>query len=89
MTFSAFFTHLGFGAALCALSALLTWVLMKRVRIIDTPNERSSHTNPTPRSGGIAIVATFFVGLVALWGLSDDPVLSQSYFCPSSMICRA
>lgn len=80
MTFSAFLTHLGFGAALCAVSAFLTWVLMKRVRIIDTPNERSSHTNPTPRSGGIAIVATFFVGLIALWVLSGDPVLSQSYF---------
>lgn len=80
MTFSAFLTHLGFGAVLCALSALLTWVLMKRVRIIDTPNERSSHTTPTPRSGGIAIVVTFFVGLVALWLLSGDPVLEQGYF---------
>ena len=89
MTFSAFLTHLGFGAALCALSAFLTWVLMKRVRIIDMPNERSSHTNPTPRSGGIAIVATFFVGLIALWALGDDPLLSQSYFwafCASAFL---
>ena len=89
MTISAFLTHLGFGAALCALSATLTWLLMKRVRIIDVPNERSSHTNPTPRSGGIAIVATFFVGLAALWGLSDDPVLGQSYFgafCASAFL---
>jgi len=89
MTISAFLTHLGFGAALCALSAFLTWVLMKRVRIIDIPNERSSHTNPTPRSGGIAIVATFFVGLIALWALGDDPLLSQSYFwafCASAFL---
>lgn len=80
MTISAFLTHLGFGAVLCALSALLTWVLMKRVRIIDVPNARSSHTNPTPRSGGIAIVVTFFVGLGALWAFSGDPVLQQGYF---------
>lgn len=89
MTISAFLTHLGFGAALCAVSAFLTWVLMKRVRIIDMPNERSSHTNPTPRSGGIAIVATFFVGLIALWALGDDPLLSQSYFwafCASAFL---
>lgn len=89
MTFSAFLTHLGFGAALCALSALLTWVLMKRVRIIDTPNERSSHTTPTPRSGGIAIVVTFFVGLLALWILSGDLVLEQGYFwafCATSFL---
>ena len=89
MTFSAFLTHLGFGAILCAFSALLTWILMKRVRIIDTPNERSSHTNPTPRSGGIAIVVTFFTGLVALWALSGDPVLQQGYFwafCISSFL---
>ncbi|HEY9079097.1 glycosyltransferase family 4 protein [Magnetovibrio sp.] len=80
MTFSAFLSHLGFGTALCALSAFLTWLLMKRVRIIDVPNERSSHTRPTPRSGGIAIVATFFVGLLGLWVFGDDPVLTQSYF---------
>lgn len=80
MTITAFLTHLGFGAALCALSAFLTWVLMKRVRIIDTPNERSSHTNPTPRSGGIAIVLTFFVGLGGLWMFSGNPVLQQGYF---------
>lgn len=89
MTFSAFFTHLGFGMALCALSAVLTWVLMKRVRIIDMPNERSSHANPTPRSGGIAIVVTFFVGLMALWMVSDDAVLGQGYFwafCATSFL---
>ncbi|MBL4613539.1 MAG: undecaprenyl/decaprenyl-phosphate alpha-N-acetylglucosaminyl 1-phosphate transferase [Magnetovibrio sp.] len=89
MMFSVLLTHLGFGAVLCALSALLTWVLMKRVRIIDTPNARSSHTRPTPRSGGIAIVVTFFIGLLALWLLSADAVLQQAYFwafCAASFL---
>jgi Fuc2NAc and GlcNAc transferase len=31
--------------------------------ILDVPNERSSHTIPTPRGGGIAIAITFFVGV--------------------------
>lgn len=62
---------------------------MKRVRIIDTPNARSSHTRPTPRSGGIAIVVTFFVGLAVLWGLSDDPAFEQGHFwafCAASLL---
>lgn len=37
--------------------------------LIDIPNERSSHTAPTPRGGGVAIVASFLVGLLILNGL--------------------
>ena len=32
----------------------------------DIPNERSSHKNPTPRGGGVAVVAAFVFGLLAL-----------------------
>src|SRR5258708_26315473 len=35
-------------------------------QVLDTPNQRSSHTRPTPRGGGVAIVAGFLIGL-ALW----------------------
>ncbi len=31
-------------------------------RMLDIPNERSSHTRPTPRGGGLAIVAVTLVG---------------------------
>lgn len=34
--------------------------------IIDNPNERSSHTIPTPRGGGVSIVITFLLILVGL-----------------------
>jgi Fuc2NAc and GlcNAc transferase len=34
--------------------------------IVDLPNVRSSHTVPTPRSGGIAIVVSFMAALCAL-----------------------
>jgi UDP-GlcNAc:undecaprenyl-phosphate GlcNAc-1-phosphate transferase len=54
--------------------------MIKRVRILDHPNDRSSHSVATPRSGGIAIVATFFIGLVALKTMSDDPALDQNFF---------
>ena len=35
-------------------------------QVLDTPNQRSSHTRPTPRGGGLVIVASFLVGL-AVW----------------------
>lgn len=34
--------------------------------VIDVPNARSSHTVPTPRGGGVAIVMTFLLAIVAL-----------------------
>jgi Fuc2NAc and GlcNAc transferase len=34
-------------------------------KIMDTPNARSSHTVPTPRGGGVAIVLAFIVALAA------------------------
>src|SRR2546430_8075231 len=33
--------------------------------VIDTPNERSSHTVPTPRGGGLAVVVAALCALVA------------------------
>jgi Fuc2NAc and GlcNAc transferase len=35
-------------------------------RLVDVPNERSSHARATPRGGGIAIVAAFLGGLAVL-----------------------
>jgi len=37
-------------------------------RLVDHPNERSSHTNPTPKGGGLALVVAFLVsGAVLAW----------------------
>jgi len=80
MDLSSFLSHVGFGLALCLISYALTRLMIARVRIIDAPNERSSHTVPTPRSGGIAILITFFVGLAAVKVLGGDPALDQDFF---------
>jgi UDP-N-acetylmuramyl pentapeptide phosphotransferase/UDP-N-acetylglucosamine-1-phosphate transferase len=46
---------LGLSAVSCLMvKAILAWT--RRHRILDVPNERSSHTQPTPRGGGLAIV---------------------------------
>jgi Fuc2NAc and GlcNAc transferase len=48
-----------------ALTGALRRLALRR-RLLDLPNERSSHTEPTPRGGGLAIVLSFLAGLVAL-----------------------
>lgn len=59
-----------------AAAALLSWLLASRVRLyalenlVDVPNERSSHSSPTPRGGGLAIAFTVLGGIIllGLWG---------------------
>ncbi|RJG07728.1 glycosyltransferase family 4 protein [Noviherbaspirillum cavernae] len=51
------------------LSAGLTAALRRYAlarHLIDVPNARSSHTRPTPRGGGVAIVLTFLLALPLL-----------------------
>ncbi|MFG0379757.1 glycosyltransferase family 4 protein [Pseudomonas sp. zbq_18] len=50
-------------------SWLGTWLLRAyalRRRILDIPNQRSSHSRPTPRGGGMAIVLSFLLTLPIL-----------------------
>lgn len=59
-----------FLSAFCFLLALiLTWAAKGyalQSKLLDQPNERSSHTVPTPRAGGVAIVGAFFTALVIM-----------------------
>ncbi len=56
--------------AICfAISAMLTRYLIgdaEQRQLLDIPNERSSHTTPTPTGGGMAIVVTFICFLLAV-----------------------
>lgn len=51
--------------ASAALTALLRVYALRR-SIIDIPNARSSHTVPTPRGGGVAVVVVFALALVSM-----------------------
>lgn len=73
MNFAPFAQHLLFGGVLCVLSAALTWLMLK-ARIMDVPNQRSSHVRPVPNGGGVAIVVTFFAGYAALAILGNTRV---------------
>jgi len=52
-----------FAVAVVVTGAVL-WIARRR-NLLDVPNERSSHTVPTPRSGGLGIVAGFVVLLLS------------------------
>jgi UDP-GlcNAc:undecaprenyl-phosphate GlcNAc-1-phosphate transferase len=80
MSFPAFFSHLTYGILLCALSTALTWFTIHRLRIMDVPNQRSSHEAPTPKSGGISIVVTFLIGVLALFIFADKTMIRSDYF---------
>ena len=48
-----------------ATALLLGWA-MRRAGIIDRPNDRSNHDRPTPRGGGLGVLAGFFIALALL-----------------------
>jgi Fuc2NAc and GlcNAc transferase len=51
------------------LSVCLTYtikVIAEKKSIMDIPNNRSAHTRPTPRGGGLAIIVIFYIGLFYL-----------------------
>jgi len=50
-------------------AAVLTGLIRRyalTAKLLDIPNRRSSHTRPTPRGGGVAIVIVFLCGLPVL-----------------------
>jgi UDP-N-acetylmuramyl pentapeptide phosphotransferase/UDP-N-acetylglucosamine-1-phosphate transferase len=60
---------------------LVSWCLVQQVRrwtqrwqIYDIPNDRSSHTQPTPRGGGLSIVAISLSGwgVLMAFGVHED-----------------
>jgi len=80
MTTAAFLTHLAFLLFLIAVSAFITRFMIRRFVILDVPNERSSHKTPVPKSGGIAVVATFFIGVIVIAFVARLSMIDRLYF---------
>lgn len=69
--------------AAALLSGLGTWGMIKiahRHDLLDHPNHRSSHQQPTPRGGGLAFVMVYLLGCGIFWqaGLLTAPVLGSA-----------
>jgi len=62
------FLYFGLCVAAIACSSIGVQILLRwaKHRMLDIPNQRSTHTNPTPRGGGLAIVVTTLLGLFVL-----------------------
>jgi UDP-GlcNAc:undecaprenyl-phosphate GlcNAc-1-phosphate transferase len=64
--------------AAAGLATAITWTMAHWAILVDVPNQRSSHKEPTPRGGGLGILVAFAAGLLALHGLSDAPMLDPA-----------
>jgi UDP-GlcNAc:undecaprenyl-phosphate/decaprenyl-phosphate GlcNAc-1-phosphate transferase len=80
MTTQALLLHLSFASFLFVIAAVLTKFMVDRVRIMDVPNHRSAHKSPVPKSGGISIVVTFCIGIIAIFLISDKAMIAHGYF---------
>jgi Fuc2NAc and GlcNAc transferase len=54
------------GASSFLVTGVIRWFAIKR-NVVDVPNSRSSHTVPTPRGGGGAIVVVTLAALCVAW----------------------
>jgi len=75
-----FLSHLAFAGTIFVCSAGLTYVMARYVRVMDVPNDRSSHSRPVPKSGGIAFVATFLIGSLIIYFVADIARIDDRYF---------
>jgi UDP-N-acetylmuramyl pentapeptide phosphotransferase/UDP-N-acetylglucosamine-1-phosphate transferase len=66
MTGADFLSVLLYAVAVGAVAAMVTRAVLGAGLLLDVPNERSSHTYPIPRSGGLGILAGAVAGTLAL-----------------------
>ncbi len=72
-------------ASLLLTGALRFYALKQN--IIDIPNDRSSHSVPTPRGGGVAIVICFLAGLAGLGFTANlAPELATALLCAGALV---
>jgi UDP-GlcNAc:undecaprenyl-phosphate GlcNAc-1-phosphate transferase len=79
MTLAAFLRHLAFATAIALTSAVVVRAMIN-VRVMDQPNDRSSHVVPTPRGGGVGIVVGFLLGIAVLYGFASFARIADPYF---------
>lgn len=80
MTNIALIKHLFFGSGLFLFSCITCWIIVRQGNILDTPNQRSSHTTPTATIGGVAIVLTFFLGMGIIYFVANETMIISQFF---------
>jgi UDP-GlcNAc:undecaprenyl-phosphate GlcNAc-1-phosphate transferase len=79
MTLLAFLRHMAFCAALACISAVMVRAMIG-ARVMDTPDPRKAHRDPTPRGGGVGVVVAFLLGIGVLYGFAQFARLADPYF---------
>jgi UDP-GlcNAc:undecaprenyl-phosphate GlcNAc-1-phosphate transferase len=79
MTFVAFLHHLAFCVAIAAVSAVMVRAMIS-ARVMDTPDARKAHADPTPKGGGVGVVVAFLLGIAVLYGTATFSRLAEPYF---------
>ncbi len=70
-------------------TALVRSLLLKR-RVLDRPNDRSSHAVPVPRGAGLAVTPVVAIGWIIAAGLFDGgPTTDGSWLGDTSVAARA
>lgn len=77
MSYDRLLVHIGFAVFVFVCSYLLTFVMRQRFKIMDVPNQRSSHKVAVPRSGGVAIVLASTLAVVLYLLLGTSSLLPQ------------
>jgi len=77
-----------FVSSFLLVACIRNWAL--RRNLLDLPNERSSHTIPTPRGGGLAIVMVVLAGLtIILLGDNELPIFSLAVYLIPALVIAA
>lgn len=75
----------------CFILSLLLTIVVRYVAIkkslIDIPNERSSHSVPTPRGGGLAIAITWFIIITYLYNTNALEASLYSALMSGALLC--
>ena len=79
MQWSAWLIHLGFAGLLAAVSAMGVRLMLARP-ILDHPDARKAHDQPTPKGGGVGVVAAFMLGMAVLYATADFARIAEPRF---------
>ncbi len=79
MTLAALLQHLAFAAGLALLSAVAVRAMIAWP-ILDHPNGRSAHAQPTPRGGGLGPVLAFMLGMLVLYQVANFARIAERPF---------
>ncbi|MBS0560457.1 MAG: undecaprenyl/decaprenyl-phosphate alpha-N-acetylglucosaminyl 1-phosphate transferase [Proteobacteria bacterium] len=79
MTLVAVLRHIAFAFMLALLSAGLVRAMIS-LRVMDAPDARKAHDRPTPKGGGVGVVAAFLAGTALLYEFAEFSRLANQYF---------